>query len=261
MKAQTARERASSQSSWWRMGDRDRANFPLILIFYNLICTRRMFLKKEKSESWVVLVLYTIYVIVTDLSPGKDNLKPCLLPFLEGLYRLQRHLFQPHLKGHSLCSKDWLKFPILEIKWRCPGSLCTAPFSLLSWALKAVNIACFSDEVRGATQHACQRMEACFFSFSFLFINHGLHGFVFLCLLFYFGFWGCFLKDYWLETICKSSFAGRCLWCLCGYVFKLKEPHVRSLTFAVVMNSCDLPICHVSHCMRVSSAWQSITKK
>lgn len=131
MKGQTARGGGiRSQSSWWRMGDRDRANFPLILIiFYNLICTRRMILKKEKSESWVVLVLYTIYVIVTDLSPGKDNLKSCLLPFLErALWTLQRHLFQPHLKGHSLCSKDWLKFPILEIKWRCPGSLCTAPF-------------------------------------------------------------------------------------------------------------------------------------
>lgn len=34
----------------------------------------------------MVLVLYTIYVIAIDLSPGKKNLKPCLLPFLEGLY-------------------------------------------------------------------------------------------------------------------------------------------------------------------------------
>ena len=54
--------------------------------------------------------------------------------------------------------------------------------------------------------------------------------FVFFFLL-YFG--GVFFKEYWLETICKSSFAGRCLWCLCGYVFKLKEPHLRSLTFVV----------------------------
>ena len=194
---QTARERASSQSSWWRMGDWDRANFPLILIiFYNLICTRRMILKKEKkwesSGFSFVHYLCDCYWFVT--WKGQFKVMPPAFP-RRALWTLQRHLFQPHLKGHSLCSKDWLKFPILEIKWRCPGSLCTAPFSLLSWALKAVNIACFSDEVRGATQHACQRMEfACFFSFSFLFINHGLQGFVFLCLLFSFGFWGCFLR-------------------------------------------------------------------
>lgn len=61
---------------------------------------------KEKSESRVVSFLYLIYGIAIDLLLGKNNVKPCLLPFLEDFVTLQRHLFQPHLEGHSVCSRE-----------------------------------------------------------------------------------------------------------------------------------------------------------
>lgn len=101
------------------MGTEDRANVFFFCTSYFLYLDLHLEndLKrslKEISESRVVSFLYIIYGIAIDLL-GKNNLKPCLLPLLEDFITLQRHLFQPHLEGRSLCSRERLKFPTLEI--------------------------------------------------------------------------------------------------------------------------------------------------
>jgi len=152
---------------------------------------------KEISESRLVSFLYIIYGIAIDLLLGKNNLWPCLLPSLEDFITLQRHLFQPCLEGHSLCSRERLHFPTLEIMGKyseriVQSSLSPSALALGLWKLSVV---CFSDEVPGAAQPACQQMEVAsfFFSFSLLFINHGLQGFVFSFGGFLFVFRGFFV--------------------------------------------------------------------
>lgn len=201
--------------------------------------------KWELSGFGFVHYLYDCYWFVT----WKEQFKAMPSAFPRGSITLQRHLFQPHLKEHSLHS---VKLAQPGECWSSGRAECVTPFCLQASLLGSESCqSCLFFRGRRRWCSACLPADG-----SYLFLLHlfsliyyhslqgGVVGFVF-SIGFFFSFCCCcsvfifvyvfvrvLARNYTQIILCREM-SEVPLW-----VCALKWPHLRSLSFVLVVHSC-----------------------